>query len=87
MISKYTLIVCAFKNYNLNSREKFEPRPGFVVRGSNIGPGLSFSLEFKLKNPVNSIISGCFSNILDLENILYCTSIHQYLTNFLLTSD
>ena len=29
MTSKYKPIVCALKNYNLNSREKFEPGPGF----------------------------------------------------------
>ena len=27
--SKYKPIVCAFINYTLNSREKFEPGPGF----------------------------------------------------------
>ena len=34
LISKYTPLVCAFKNYNLNSREKFEPGPGFERRTS-----------------------------------------------------
>ena len=29
LISKYKLIIiCAMKNYNLNSREKFKPGPG-----------------------------------------------------------
>ena len=30
MPSKYKPIVCALKNYNLNSREKFEPGPGII---------------------------------------------------------
>ena len=29
LTSKYNPIVCALKNYKLNSREKFEPGPGF----------------------------------------------------------
>ena len=29
LVSKYKPIVCTIKNYNLNSREKFEHRPGF----------------------------------------------------------
>ena len=32
--SKYKPIVSALKNYNLNSREKFEPGPGFEPRTS-----------------------------------------------------
>ena len=34
LTSKYKPIVCALKNYNLNSREKFEPGPGFEFRTS-----------------------------------------------------
>ena len=30
--NKYKPIVCALKNYNLNSREQFEPGPGFEPR-------------------------------------------------------
>ena len=30
--SKYKPIVCALKNYNLTSREKFKPGPGFELR-------------------------------------------------------
>ena len=30
--SKYKLIICALRNYNFNSREKFKPRPGFEPR-------------------------------------------------------
>ena len=29
LTSKYKPIICALKNYNLNSREKFEPGSGF----------------------------------------------------------
>ena len=45
-------IVCALKNYNLNSREKFERGPGFdpEVQGSNPGPSSNFSLEFKYQS-------------------------------------
>ena len=32
MTSKYKLIICAMKNYNLHPREKFEPEPGFEPR-------------------------------------------------------
>ena len=32
--SKYKPIFCALKNYNLNSREKFEPGPGFEPQTS-----------------------------------------------------
>ena len=32
--SQYKPIVCALKNYNLNSREKFEPGRGFEPRTS-----------------------------------------------------
>ena len=28
LTSKYKPIICALKNYNLNSREKFKPGPG-----------------------------------------------------------
>ena len=38
ILSKYKPIVCALKNYNLNSGEKFEPGPG------------SGSLRFKLRS-------------------------------------
>ena len=31
---KYKPIVCVFENYYLNSREKFEPGPGFAPRTS-----------------------------------------------------
>ena len=34
LTSKYSPIVCALKNYNLNSREKFEPGPGFETQTS-----------------------------------------------------
>ena len=44
LTSKYKPIVCALENYNLNSKEKFEPGPG-----SNPGPGSDVSLEFKFK--------------------------------------
>ena len=52
------------KNYNLNSREKFEPGPGFEplvverqardleVRGSNPGTDSNFSLEFKFHSSI-----------------------------------
>ena len=34
LTSKYKPIVCALKNYNLNSKEKFEPGPGFKSQNS-----------------------------------------------------
>ena len=34
LTSKYKHIVCTLKNYNINSREKFEPGPGFEPRTS-----------------------------------------------------
>ena len=42
----YKPIDRALKNYNLNSREKFEP--GRVDSSSNLGPGSNVPLEFKL---------------------------------------
>ena len=54
MLSKYKLTICALRNYNLNSREKFEPGPGFEPRTyrsqqalpcSIDGTGLNFPLE------------------------------------------
>ena len=56
MTSQYKPIVCVLKSYNLYSREKFEPGPGFEPRKSR---SLAWKCYLRGRfRPVPSIESG-----------------------------
>ena len=54
MTGKYKPIVCVLKNYNLNSRENFEPVPGFEPRTSRSLASIALLSRRKFR-PVPSI--------------------------------
>ena len=73
MTNQYKPIVCAFRIYNLKSREKFEPGPGL-----NLEPPDLHSNNFHEKTKVTSKTIGKYNTYTQI-NIAYFCVMNLYL--------